>query len=48
MEDIPAPISQVFTLDNIEYSIQVSIINENIIISAKPIKQDFPFYYEFT
>ena len=47
MENNPAPTSQVFTLENIEYSFQLSIINENIIISVKPIKPDFPFYYEF-
>ena len=47
MENNPAPISQVFTLENIEYSFQLSIINENIIISVKPINQDFPFYYEY-
>lgn len=47
MENNPAPTSQVFTLENIEYSIQLAIINENIIISVKPIKPDFPFYYEF-
>ena len=47
MENNPAPTRQVFTLENIEYSIQLAIINENIIISVKPIKPDFPFYYEF-
>ena len=47
MENNPAPISQVFTLENIEYSFLISIINENIIISVKPINQDFPFYYEY-
>ena len=47
MENIPAPTSQVFTLENIEYSIIISLENDNIIISAKPIKPDYPFYYEF-
>ncbi len=47
MENIPVPSSQIVTLENIDYSIQISIENENIMISAKPIKPDFPFYYEF-
>ena len=47
MENNPAPTSQVFTLENIEYSIGISIANDNIIISAKPIKSEFPFFYEF-
>ena len=46
MENIPAPTSQVLIFENIEYSIQISLENDNIIISAKPIKPDFPFYYE--
>ena len=47
MENNPAPISSVFTLENIEYSIIISLENDNIIISAKPVKPDFPFYYEY-
>ena len=47
MENNPAPLSQIFTFENIEYSFQLSIINENLIISLKPISPDFPFYYEY-
>ena len=47
MENNPAPISQIFTFENIEYSLQLSIINENLILSLKPINQDFPFDYEY-
>ena len=47
MENNPAPLSQIFTFENIEYSFHLSIINENLILSLKPINQDFPFYYEY-
>ena len=36
-----------FTLENIDYSVKVSIESEKIMLSAKPVDPEIPFYYQY-
>ena len=36
-----------FTLENIDYSMQLSVENEKKMLSAKPVYPEIPFYYQY-